>query len=173
MLRLAAIAALGALSAATAANALIKYELRSPAEAAAEPQLRGAQSVQPQASDPQAAQVVKAADGHYWAEGVVNGAQVRFLVDTGASAVALTLADAQRLGIDPSKLTYASTVATANGMARAARVKLASVAIAGASVADVDAYVIDKGLSTSLLGMSYLGRLQKFEATQTALILRP
>ena len=58
---------------------------------------------------------------------------------------------------------------TANGVARAARVKLDEVSVSGAEVRDVDAYVIESGLSTSLLGMTYLGRLSRFEATQTSL----
>jgi len=61
---------------------------------------------------------------------------------------------------------------TANGPARAAAVKLGLVSVGRAEVTDVQAYVIDKGLETSLLGMSYLGRLSKFEATQDALVLR-
>jgi aspartyl protease family protein len=52
-------------------------------------------------------------------------------------------------------------------------VKLKRVSVAGATVADVDALVIEDGLDTSLLGMTYLGRLSRFEATRTALILRP
>jgi aspartyl protease family protein len=103
----------------------------------------------------------------------VDGKAVRFLVDTGATAVSLSMADAQRLGIDTTKLTYDYSVITADGRTRAASVKLASVAIAGARVRDVDALVIEKGLETSLLGMSYLGRLSRFEATPQALILHP
>ncbi|MDO8899930.1 MAG: TIGR02281 family clan AA aspartic protease [Phenylobacterium sp.] len=121
----------------------------------------------------QSAAISKASDGHYWAEADVNGARVRFLVDTGATAVALTLEDAQRLGFDPAKLDYRQKVMTASGEARAAVVKLSAISVAGARVADVDALVIEKGLETSLLGMSYLGRLTRFEATRTSLILRP
>lgn len=117
--------------------------------------------------------VMKAGDGHFWADGEVNGARVRFLVDTGATAVSLSMADAQRLGIDTSKLNYDYNVITADGRTRAASVKLASVAIAGAKVRDVDALVIEKGLENSLLGMSYLGRLSRFEATPNSLILHP
>uniref|UniRef100_UPI0013D90303 retropepsin-like aspartic protease family protein n=2 Tax=Pseudomonadota TaxID=1224 RepID=UPI0013D90303 len=84
-------------------------------------------------------------------EGDVNGSRVKFLVDTGASAVALTAADAQRLGFQTASLDYNRKVITANGEARAAQVKLASVSVAGARVADVDALIIDKGLETSLL----------------------
>src|SRR5687768_12953269 len=68
------------------------------------------------------AQVSKAKDGHYWAEAQVDGRWVHFLVDTGASAVALTSQDAQRLGFDLSNLVYDRPVATANGKTLAARV---------------------------------------------------
>jgi aspartyl protease family protein len=114
----------------------------------------------------------KARDGHFWAEGRVNGAPVRFLVDTGASAVALTAGDARRLGLDPTRLSYGYRVNTANGPARAAAVKLAAVSVAGATLTDVDALVIEHGLDASLLGMSYLGRLSRIEATPSALVLQ-
>ena len=116
--------------------------------------------------------IPKSADGHYWANGEVNGAgNVRFLVDTGATAVALTPADAQRLGIQPADLHYGSQVVTAAGSTRAATVKLASLTVAGARLENVDALVIEKGLDTSLLGMTYLGRLTSFEATRKSLTL--
>ena len=119
------------------------------------------------------AEVVKAADGHYWAQANVNGRWVRFLIDTGASTVALTAADARRLGFDISTLTYDRPVVTASGKTQAAAVTLDAVSVAGARVEHVDALVLKDGLATSLLGMSYLGRLSRFEATRTALILRP
>lgn len=168
MFKFAAIAMVGALSAVGAAKAVVSLddlrhpELRAPTAASAT--LGGSDG---------AAQIAKDADGHFWAEGSVDGKGVRFLVDTGATAVSLSMTDAQRLGIDTSKLTYDYSVITADGRTRAASVKLASVAIAGARVRDVDALVIEKGLETSLLGMSYLGRLSRFEATPQALILHP
>lgn len=113
----------------------------------------------------------KASDGHFWAQGRVNGEPVRFLVDTGATAVALTQADAARLGFDPRALNYAFSVTTAAGQSRAASVTLSSVTVGGARIADVSALVVEKGLDTSLLGMTYLGRLSRFEATQKALTL--
>jgi aspartyl protease family protein len=70
-------------------------------------------------------------------------------------------------------LNYGYRVVTAGGSTRAAAVKLASVTVAGARLEDVDALVIEKGLDTSLLGMSYLGRLTSFQATRQALILQP
>jgi aspartyl protease family protein len=117
--------------------------------------------------------IPKSSDGHYWADGQVNGADVRFLVDTGATAVALTPADARRLGFDVGALNFSNRVTTAAGQARAASVKLASLTVSGARLENVDALVIEKGLDTSLLGMTYLGRLASFQATRQALILQP
>ncbi|CAN5214319.1 TIGR02281 family clan AA aspartic protease [soil metagenome] len=120
-----------------------------------------------------AAQVMRSADGHYWAEARIDGRAVRVLVDTGASVVALTRDDALRLGLKLTPADFDKTVQTAAGPARAAAVTLHSVAIAGAEVNEVQALVVEQGLGQSLLGMSYLGRLSAFEATPTALTLRP
>jgi aspartyl protease family protein len=125
----------------------------------------------PAADHPQSAAIRKASDGHFWADGKVNGTPVRFLVDTGATAVALTPADAARLGFSPRDLKYAFSVTTAAGQSRAAAVTLTSVTVGGARVAEVPALVVEAGLDTSLLGMTYLGRLSRFEATQKALTL--
>lgn len=180
MLKFAALSAACALCAAGTAQTVVMLARPEPA-----PQLRQAQSAVavPQASAPDAAgsdptggagaEVVKSPDGHFWAEALVDGSRVRFLVDTGATAVALTVDDARRLGMNPEALSYDYTVMTAGGEARAAQVRLASISIGGAEVDNVPAMVIEKGLPASLLGMSYLGRLSRFEATQTALILRP
>jgi aspartyl protease family protein len=118
------------------------------------------------------ASIAKSGDGHFWADGQVDGHPVHFLIDTGATAVFLTAEDARGLGIDPGVLAYSQAVTTANGPARAAPVKLGVVTVGGAQVADVQAFVIDNGLPTSLLGMSFLGRLTKFEATQDTLTLK-
>jgi aspartyl protease family protein len=126
------------------------------------------------ASEPtSAAEVTKAKDGHYWAEAEVDGHWIRCLIDTGASVVALTPADAERLGLDAHTLKYDTPLNTANGLTHAARVDLDYVAVSGARVEKVPAVVVHDGLTASLLGMSYLGRLSRFEATPTALILRP
>lgn len=169
MIRFVAIAAIGALSAVGAARAVASLG-SDPYAASLRPEQAALAAPAPTAAP---ASIRKAADGHYWAEANVNGKAVRFLVDTGATAVALTLDDAKRLGIDTAHLSYSYDVITADGKARAAMVKLASISIAGAKVDNVDALVIEKGLGASLLGMSYLGRLRAFEATQTALILKP
>jgi aspartyl protease family protein len=172
MFRFALLAIVSAISAVAAAQAVSQFEARqAPAPRAAVAQ------VQPLAAEPQAAgqaaSIAKAADGHFWAEADVDGRSVRFLVDTGASAVALTVEDARRLGLDPTTLNYEYSVQTASGQARAAQVQLDSISVAGARVDDVEAFVIETGLETSLLGMTYLGRLSRFEASRSALILRP
>jgi aspartyl protease family protein len=165
MLKFATIAIVGALSAVGAAKAVVSMDdLR-------QPDLRGPTPVAATVDDG-AAQIVKGADGHFWAEAKVDGRAVRFLIDTGATAVALSQTDAKRLGIDTKGLDYSYKVMTASGQTRAASVKLSSIAVAGAKVRDVDALVIENGLETSLLGMSYLGRLSSFQATPRALILR-
>ncbi|MDP3175831.1 MAG: TIGR02281 family clan AA aspartic protease [Phenylobacterium sp.] len=172
MLKLTVIAMASAIFAVGAAKAV------EAVTAAREPAAQIQQSAMvaraaPEPAADHAAQISKASDGHYWAEADVNGARVRFLVDTGATAVALTPEDALRLGFAPKDLEYRYTVTTAAGPARGAAIKLASVSVAGARVNDVDALVIEKGLDASLLGMTYLGRLSRFEATRSALILRP
>jgi aspartyl protease family protein len=177
MLRLATIAGIGLLSAVDAAHALMdKAALAAPLAAAASAPASGLRGVQPPETASLSsgdAELTKSPDGHFWAQADVQGTAVRFLVDTGATTVALTGEDARRLGIDPQTLAYDTPVRTANGESRAARVRLASLSVGGARVQDVDAMVVREGLPSSLLGMSYLGRLSRLEATPETLILRP
>ena len=166
VMRTALVAVVAAVAAVGVARAIASLNDSPPAP-------RAAVALTPPRPDSNPASIAKAADGHYWAEADVGGKRVRFLVDTGATAVALTAEDARRLGYDPATLTYNYKVTTASGEARAAEVTLPSVAVAGARVSNVQAFVIEDGLETSLLGMTYLGRLSAFEATPTSLILRP
>ena len=123
------------------------------------------------------AQVLKAPDGHYWADALIDASNgqraVRVMVDTGASVVALTPADAVRLGLRLKPEDFSGTVITASGRVRAAPVQLQAVAVAGTRVEHVEALVVERGLPHSLLGMSYLGRLSSFSATPAGLTLRP
>jgi aspartyl protease family protein len=96
--------------------------------------------------------------GHVVLVAAVNGTAVRFLVDTGATLVALTAKDAAAAGLDPDRLDYRSVISTANGQTRAAPVTLREVRIGQLVLDDVDAVVVER-LSTSLLGMSFLSRL--------------
>jgi len=105
--------------------------------------------------------VVLAADprGHFFADGAVNGIPVRFVVDTGATVVALPRQDAERLGLDYRHGQRAMTH-TANGVVPTYLLKLDTVRIGGIEVHNVDAAVIDGGLEQALLGMSFLNRVQ-------------
>jgi aspartyl protease family protein len=100
--------------------------------------------------------------GHVIVEAVINGAPMRVLVDTGASLVSLTAADARAAGISRAELVFDHLVNTANGTVRVARVTLREVRIGQLSVYDVPAAVLDN-LNVSLLGMSFLSRLQSYE----------
>jgi aspartyl protease family protein len=171
--KFAFVIAVASLSGLASAEAVVSMAGRPPVLRAANAEAAIAQANAESAAVGEPASIAKAADGHYWAEATVNGRAVHFLVDTGASAVALTLDDARRLGIEPRDLNYTYQVTTAAGQVRAAKVTLATVAVAGAQVHDVDALVIEKGLATSLLGMTYLGRLTSFQATRQALVLQP
>lgn len=119
-----------------------------------------------------AASIRKAADGQFWTEARVNSTTVKFLVDTGASVVALTPEDALKAGFQHRNLVYNAPVNTAAGQIMAANIELKVITIGGVTVRNVRGIVIPDGLSHSLLGMSFLGELQKVEATKSALILR-
>ena len=173
VLKYAVVAFVAAVSALTSAGAVVALGPEQTTLRAAKAEASLPSAAPGGLGGPSSAAIPKGRDGHYWAEGHVNGASVRFLVDTGATAVALTPADAKRLGLKTEDLHYAYRVVTAGGQTRAAAVKLASVTVAGARLDGVDALVIEKGLDTSLLGMSYLGRLTSFQATRQALVLQP
>lgn len=103
--------------------------------------------------------------GHFRASVEINGRAVPMLVDTGASYVALSAEDADRLGVITRPSDFTITMYTANGRAKAAPVRLHAVHIDTLSVYDVDAVVAQPGaMSSSLLGMSFLRRLTRFEA---------
>lgn len=170
MIKVLAIGCIAALSAIGAARTIASLD---DGAHAATPVLLAEAAISAPTPPSTTAQVTKSADGHYWAEAMVDGKVVRFLVDTGATAVALTADDARRLGYNPAGLDYRYDVITAEGRVKAAAVQLRSISIAGARVDNVDALILERGLHTSLLGMSYLGKLQSFEATRTSLILKP
>ena len=96
-------------------------------------------------------------DGHFYAQGQVNGESVRFLIDTGASGVALTREDAERLGIelDPEKLQVVGS--GASGPVHGQIVELDSVSLDGKEARNLTGAVLE-GLEVSLLGQSYLGQ---------------
>lgn len=115
------------------------------------------------AGDGTQVRVLRADDAHFHVDAVVNGKSVSFLVDTGASLVALDRGTAESLGIDVASLGFTTRVMTANGPARAAPVKLAYVKIGDIVRENVQAAVMDSDDGLSLLGMSFLGTLSSFD----------
>ena len=111
--------------------------------------------------------------GHFRTDARMNGMRVEVLVDTGATLIALDETTARRMGIVPGPADWTSAVQTANGKAYAARAKIQSFEIGPIRVRDVDALVLKDGsLTTTLLGMSFLGRLSKFEIASDQLTLK-
>jgi aspartyl protease family protein len=100
--------------------------------------------------------------GHVILDAAVNGAPVRFLVDTGASYVTLTAADARAAGLSLRQLAFNQRASTANGEVRIATVSLRAIRLGQLTIEDVPAAVIEN-LKLSLLGMSFLSRLQSYE----------
>jgi len=98
--------------------------------------------------------------GHFVTLGSVNGSAVRFLVDTGATMIAMGRSDAERARIDYLKNGRPSASMTANGIVRTWVVKLNSVQIAGVTLHNVDAAIHDSELPLALLGMSFLNRME-------------
>jgi aspartyl protease family protein len=111
--------------------------------------------------------VTLAADtrGHFVTDGAINGASVRFVVDTGATVIALPAADAVRLGLDYRKGPIAITK-TAAGVVPVYRVRFDSVRLGSIELAQVEGVVIEQGLDIALLGMSFLNRVEMRQAGQ-------
>lgn len=115
----------------------------------------------------------KLLNGHFEADVHINGHKIRMLVDTGASVIALSRADAGRAGLASGKLDYSMTVITANGRARAAPVTLANVSIGPIVRHDISAAIAEDGrLDQSLLGMSFLETLGSMQMQTDELRLR-
>ena len=97
--------------------------------------------------------------GHFMSPGKINGREVNFMVDTGATMIALAVADAERIGLN-YKSGQAMQANTANGVSQAWHVKLGSVRIGDVEVRDVDAAVVPQGMPFVLLGNSFLNRFK-------------
>ena len=104
--------------------------------------------------------IAKGQGGHYWIAGSINGQPVQFLVDTGATSVAINENQARRLGIDYRASGKPIVVGTASGTAKAWQVRLNSVKVGAIDVMGVEAVVVEGAAPTeALLGMSFLGRV--------------
>lgn len=117
--------------------------------------------------------VARSPGGNFVVDTHVNKARVSMILDTGASSVVLTQTAAKAAGLPIEVLNYSVTIDTANGRARAAPVTLQSIAVGGLIERDVSALVAQPGqLRQSLLGMSFLNRLQGWEVRGDRLVLR-
>jgi aspartyl protease family protein len=112
------------------------------------------------------------ARGHFVVDARVDGRRMEFMLDTGASYIALRARDAAGLGIHPAARDFTVEVRTANGSTRAAPVQLGMVEISGLNVRNVAALVSpDEALSENLLGLSFLSRLRRFEFSNGKMVL--
>lgn len=120
-----------------------------------------------------AVSIRKSLGGHFEAAGTVNGRSVDFLIDTGATTIALSHRDALAIGFTDQDLSYTLIINTANGQARAAPVRLDSVAIGPLERTGMRAMVAEPGkLDQSLLGMNFLSSLTSFEMRRDEILLR-
>lgn len=115
--------------------------------------------------------VPRSRDGHYYLTALINGADVRFVVDTGATDMVLTQDDAKRAGLDLDQLTYLGRAFTANGEVNTALVKLDIVQLGEITDHNVAAVVNQGPMEQSLLGMQYLQRWGRIEIANNELIL--
>jgi aspartyl protease family protein len=110
--------------------------------------------------------------GHFRVDARVDARPISFVVDTGATMMALTARDAASLGIHPAFNDYTIAVQTANGTARAAPVTIDRVEIGSIAIRDVSAMVMPEGaLADNLLGMTFLSRLHRYEYANGRLVL--
>lgn len=103
----------------------------------------------------------RGASGRFYVDGEINGRTIRFVVDTGANVVALTRADAERLGVTISRLRPL-LASTAGGATKAYRLRLSSLKIGNIVVRDIQAAVVPAATGPSLLGMTFLSRLESY-----------
>jgi aspartyl protease family protein len=125
-------------------------------------------------ANPDSVAFIRSSDGHFAVRASVNDVPVALLFDTGASFVTLTSRDAERVGIDPSRLDYVVPITTANGMMVAAAVTLDRLSVGPIERRDVSALVAPAGsLDESLLGLSFLNELHGYSITGDRLVLSP
>lgn len=110
--------------------------------------------------------------GHFIIDAAINGRPITMMADTGATIVVLSFEDAERLGLSPRSLDFTGLAQTANGVSRIAPVTLDRVRIEGITLYGIQAAIAERGaLSGNLLGMSFLGKLSRFEMKGDELVL--
>lgn len=114
----------------------------------------------------------RSGDSHFYADAEVDGTNIRMMVDSGASIVALTRRDAEAIGIDVDRLPVGGMARTAGGDIPMRTVMLDSVEVAGIEVRGVQAAVIDADMGVSLLGQSFLSKLDAVNVEGDTMTLR-
>ena len=145
-----------------ATSAAIAVAVAHPGHAPAQSSIAAARSVV----------IAPSRGGHFRVTGRVDGRRIDFMVDTGASVIALKPEDAAILGIRPAERDYSAMVRTANGAIRVMPVELDTVEIEDLEVRNVAAVVLPAGVANeNLLGLSFLRRLRRFEYADGKLVL--
>ncbi|MDN3712150.1 TIGR02281 family clan AA aspartic protease [Paracoccus cavernae] len=111
-------------------------------------------------------------DGHYYLTVTLNGEEVDFVVDTGATTIALSRDEARRIGVDTDNLAFTAQARTANGIVPTAPVIIRDVQIGDIHDRNVSAVVVDGDLGMPLLGMTYLSRFARVSIESDRLILQ-
>ncbi|MEX6632709.1 retropepsin-like aspartic protease family protein [Hyphococcus lacteus] len=169
------IAAAGIIALAIVAPRMI--EARQASQPETPSRLANVQSVQPSANSVShwgdEIRIQAAHDRQFYVDADINQRSAKFLIDTGASYVALRDSDARAAGIYTSWTDYTYPVHTANGETKAAFVTIDEIDIDGLRIEGVKAFILkDDQLNINLLGMSYLSRLESVEARKGELVLR-
>ena len=115
--------------------------------------------------------LTRASDGHYYADAEVNGAPVRFLIDTGTTTIALSQDDAKNAGIEVAPIEYELIGEGASGMVRGKHVTLDKIALNGVEQDGAKAAVVE-GTSTSLLGAQFLDTMDEIVIRKGEMTLR-
>ncbi len=110
-------------------------------------------------------------DGHFYLEAKVNGQDILFMIDTGASDIVLDESEAKKVGINLESLVFNKRYQTANGVVYGALTKIRLMEVAGVRFKNLSASVNSANLGTSLLGMSFLRRFERYEFYRDQLIL--
>lgn len=114
----------------------------------------------------------RAPDGHFYAEARINGRNVQMMIDTGASSVVLSRSDAQRIGIDVDKARFTENASTAGGNIAIMPVTLGSMSLGSLTERNVPAFVANSELQISLVGQSFLQRVDSVEIAGDQIRLR-
>ncbi|MFC4348183.1 TIGR02281 family clan AA aspartic protease [Kordiimonas lipolytica] len=117
--------------------------------------------------------VHRSRDGHFWMKARLNGVDVRFMVDTGASNVVLSPDDARRIGINTGILDYSGRATTANGVVSYARATISTLGLGEETFYDVPVTINGADMDGSLLGMTVLKEFSSIEFRGDMMILRP